>query len=52
MRTKKEDRLACPQCKGGLRMEEKEAFCAACKSVYPVRDGILILLVEEGRRWE
>ncbi len=47
--------LACPKCRGDLRLapdpaEDAEAqglFCAACAVVYPIEDGIPVLLVEE-----
>ncbi len=41
--------LVCPQCKGDLEyVEEPEAFiCRACELVYPVKDDIPIMLVEE-----
>ena len=44
--------LACPHCLGDLAALEKNgqtaAFaCAKCDKVYPVRDGIPIMLVEE-----
>lgn len=43
------DILACPKCKSPLAYsEEKQTFrCATCRVVYPVRDGIPILLVDE-----
>lgn len=41
--------LACPQCKGGLAVlpEEDGLACAKCQVVYPVRDDIPIMLVEQ-----
>ena len=52
------DILACPKCKQPVEEREKggEVFlvCTApdCRLAYPVRDGIPVLLIEEGRRWE
>lgn len=44
--------LACPRCLGQLELrgtdENPEGFlCPACKVVYPVRDGIPVMLTEE-----
>lgn len=45
--------LACPGCHAALEEREDELFCAGseseCGLVYPVRDGIPVLLVEEAR---
>jgi len=46
--------LACPACHAPLREDTaaSELACtnAACGLVYPVRDGIPVLLVDEARR--
>lgn len=41
--------LACPQCKGNLDLnQEKDGLaCPACKLMYPIRDGIPVMLIEE-----
>ncbi len=41
--------LACPICHGDLKLTEDEKFlkCEKCRKLYPIRDGIPILLVEE-----
>ncbi len=44
--------LACPRCLGPLEImgdaESPSGFlCPACAAVYPVRDGIPVMLVEE-----
>ncbi|BAT72430.1 conserved hypothetical protein [Thermosulfidibacter takaii ABI70S6] len=41
--------LVCPQCKGDLEyVEDPEVFiCHSCKLVYPVKDDIPVMLVEE-----
>jgi uncharacterized protein YbaR (Trm112 family) len=45
--------LACPNCRGGLVADGDELVCVGeCKYAYPVRDGIPVLLVDEGRRPE
>ena len=41
--------LACPKCKGELALKPDESglICQACKVVYPIREEIPIMLVEE-----
>lgn len=44
--------LACPRCHGeltaqGCENETTGFVCAACAVVYPVRDGIPVMLLEE-----
>ncbi len=41
--------LVCPACRGAVRVTEGERGieCRACERVYPVRDGIPVMLVEE-----
>lgn len=43
------DRLACPACKAPLTVSANQDSlkCTACKRVYPVRDDIPILLVDQ-----
>jgi uncharacterized protein YbaR (Trm112 family) len=45
--------LACPACKSALRpvddAEELACTNASCGLVYPVRDGVPVLLVDEAR---
>ena len=45
------DILACPKCKGELRLNEPQdgLVCAACRLEYPVRDDIPIMLIEEAK---
>ena len=42
--------LACPACKQPLTLNEQAQTlkCAQCRRAYPIRDGIPILLVDEG----
>jgi len=44
--------LVCPACKGSLTVDEDhdELICNACGLIYPVRDDIPIMLVDEARR--
>ena len=46
--------LACPKCKGGLRLtvDESELRCDACRLSYRVDDGIPILLIDEATPYE
>ena len=41
--------LACPQCKGDLRLKEDQSGldCASCKLRYPIKDEIPIMLIDE-----
>jgi uncharacterized protein YbaR (Trm112 family) len=46
--------LACPQCKGEIVPDEQHATltCNACKLVYPVRDDIPVMLIDEAEPLE
>ena len=41
--------LVCPKCKGELEYRERDAklICHACSLVYPVRDDIPVMLIDE-----
>jgi uncharacterized protein len=43
------DILACPKCKGELRLTDKQdgLVCEACKLRYPIKDDIPIMLIDE-----
>ncbi len=43
------DILACPKCKGDIRLNEKQdgLICDACKLMYPIKDDIPIMLIDE-----
>ncbi len=42
--------LACPKCKGEVRYEkDKGIICEHCKLVYPVRDDIPVMLIDEAK---
>lgn len=43
------DILACPKCKGGIRLNDKQdgIVCEKCGLVYPIKDGIPVMLVDE-----
>lgn len=41
--------LACPACdnRPPLRLEGETLICDQCRCVYPIRDGIPVLLIDE-----
>ena len=43
------DKLACPKCKGDINLTETNdgLHCARCGLIYPIRDNIPIMLIEE-----
>ena len=48
------DILACPRCKGDVHLNERKdgLICPACKLVYPIKDDIPVMLVEEAKPLE
>ncbi len=42
--------IVCPDCHADLRVEAEELVCVGCGLIYPVRDDIPVLLVDEARR--
>lgn len=45
------DILACPRCKGSLRVvaEPEGLACDSCRLLYPVVDDIPVMLIDEAR---
>lgn len=43
------DILVCPKCKGDIHINEEstELICDACKLMYPIKDDIPIMLIDE-----
>ena len=41
--------LACPKCKGDIRLNDKEdgLVCEKCRLLYPIRDDIPVMLIDE-----
>ena len=41
--------LACPKCKGDIVVAEGEdgLICKSCKLIYPIRDDIPVMLIDE-----
>ena len=51
------DILACPKCKGDLELTSLEngLICNACELIYPIREEIPVMLIEEAynlQDWE
>ena len=46
------DILACPKCKGDIHLNEKGdgLVCDACRLMYPIKDDIPVMLIEEATR--
>jgi uncharacterized protein YbaR (Trm112 family) len=45
------DILACPKCKGDISLgkDGDGLVCESCKLVYPIRDDIPVMLIDEAR---
>jgi uncharacterized protein len=46
------DILACPKCKGDIQLIDSGdgLVCSACRLVYPIKDDIPVMLIEEATR--
>lgn len=46
--------LACPKCKGDVHLTPGEdgLVCSACKLLYPIKDDIPVMLIDEAMRLE
>jgi hypothetical protein len=49
--------LACPKCKGAIKLVEKSIIheetgfmCEKCRLLYPIRDGIPVMLINEAMK--
>ncbi len=44
--------LVCPKCKGGIRLEDDQSglVCEACKLMYPIKDDIPVMLIDEATK--
>jgi len=44
--------LACPKCKGKIRLNEKEdgLICDSCRLIYEIRDNIPVMLIDEAKK--
>jgi len=47
------DILACPKCKGDvyLKPDETGIVCDSCRLVYPIRDEIPVMLIDEAENF-
>ena len=50
------DILACPRCRGALRLvregeQDTGLHCPACAVLYPIREQIPVMLIEEALPW-
>nr|WP_302473910.1 Trm112 family protein [Legionella sp. PL877] len=43
------DILVCPLCKGKLILKKEELICRFDRLAYPIREGIPVMLEQEGR---
>jgi hypothetical protein len=43
--------LACPKCKGDVKISDdgKGIICEKCRLIYPVRDDIPVMLIDEAK---
>ncbi|MBI5681862.1 MAG: Trm112 family protein [Deltaproteobacteria bacterium] len=43
------DILACPKCKGDIKLTEKGdgLICDTCRLMYPIKDDIPVMLIDE-----
>ncbi len=46
------DILACPKCKGSIKLNENEdgLICDNCRLIYPIKDDIPVMLVDEAAK--
>jgi len=46
--------LACPKCKGDIRLDETRngLVCDHCRLLYPIKDDIPVMLIDEAERIE
>ena len=42
--------LCCPACKGDLDLRIEDLRCKACGLVYPIEDGIPVMLVDRAQK--
>ncbi|MFO8052761.1 MAG: Trm112 family protein [Candidatus Omnitrophota bacterium] len=41
--------LACPVCKADIKLDKEKIVCQKCGRIYPIKDGIPIMLEEEAK---
>jgi uncharacterized protein YbaR (Trm112 family) len=46
------DILVCPKCKGDIQLtDQQDGFVCACKLIYPIKDDIPVMLIDEASRY-
>ncbi len=45
------DILVCPACKTKVVLEDDKLVCGDCGRKYPIRNGIPVMLIEEGDKY-
>jgi len=43
------NQLACPACRRDLRLDGLRLFCANCNKIYPIVDGVPVLIAERAQ---
>jgi len=43
--------LACPACKGDVRLENEKIVCPKCRKKYPIKEGIPVMLIDEAENY-
>ncbi len=43
------DILACPLCKAEVKLESDKIVCLSCGRMYPIKDDIPIMLIDEAQ---
>ena len=46
------DILACPACKGDVKLDAEKIVCTKCGLRYPIKDGIPVMLIDVGEKDE
>jgi uncharacterized protein YbaR (Trm112 family) len=48
------DILVCPQCKGDIELTDQQdgLICHTCKLLYPIKNDIPVMLIDEARKLE
>jgi uncharacterized protein YbaR (Trm112 family) len=44
------DILACPACRGEIKLVDDKLVCQSCNRKYPIEDGIPIMLIERAEQ--
>jgi uncharacterized protein YbaR (Trm112 family) len=44
------EKIVCPQCKQSLQQTKQTLICDVCQLVYPINDGIPVLVTEQASK--